>query len=103
MPSETIPDKLVDALIKSREANRAMFWLQSLHFAVFDMTVHQPVSHEDVKRMSTTKLWNSLRREIMGMDAPKEEEEGDWDWGHGQAILGHIFSGYDAGFYSYLT
>ncbi|KAK4500732.1 hypothetical protein PRZ48_008922 [Zasmidium cellare] len=98
LPSQTIPEELIDGLLKSQHANRPLFWLQSLHIALFDMAVHQPSSHEEAKEMNTTKLWNNLKSEILGMHGP----EGD-EWGHGQAIFGHLFSGYDAGFYSYLS
>ncbi|KAF2167404.1 hypothetical protein M409DRAFT_36542 [Zasmidium cellare ATCC 36951] len=98
IPSETIPADLIEGLLQSQTANRALFWLQSLHIAIFDMTIHQPKSHEQARNINTTKLWNALKSAILGIDAP----EGD-EGGHGQAIFGHLFSGYDAGFYSCLS
>lgn len=100
VPSERMPRELVESLIRSR-SNRALFWLNALHVATFDMAVHQPASREEVEKLDTTFLWNSLRKDIVGIDGP--EVEGEVGWGHGQATSGHLVRGYDAGYYSYLT
>lgn len=98
LPPEKMPDKLIEQLIRSRKANQASFWLQSLFRALFDMTIHQPPSHSAACEIDSTKLWNSLLTDLTGLDAPDGH-----DWACGQANFGHVFQGYDAGFYSYLT
>ncbi|RDI78714.1 hypothetical protein Vi05172_g11298 [Venturia inaequalis] len=98
--SETIPDDLIDSIIKTKHVNDALFNLRQLHFGTFDMAVHEPKSHEEIEEMQVSELYNRLRKEISKIDGP--EGLGD-DWGHGQATFGHLIGGYDAGYYGYLS
>ena len=100
-PEERIPDVLVEKLISTRRVNSALFNLRQLHFGMFDMEVHSPASHEDIKALDITELFNRLRKDISKLDGLEVEGEG-WHWGHGQATFGHMVSGYDAGYYGYL-
>lgn len=101
-PSETIPDDLINSIIKTKHVNDALFNLRQLHFGIFDMTVHTPKSHEEIEGMHVSELYNRLRKEISKIDGP-EVQGTDWDWGHGQATFGHLIGGYDAGYYGYLS
>lgn len=101
-PEERIPDVLVERLISTRRVNSALFNLRQLHFGMFDMEVHSPASHEDIKALDITELFNRLRKDISKLDGLEVEGEG-WHWGHGQATFGHMVSGYDAGYYGYLS
>jgi metallopeptidase MepB len=99
--SETIPDDLIDSIIKTKHVNDALFNLRQLHFGTFDMAVHEPKSHKDIEEMPISELYNKLRKEISKIDGP-EMLGAKWDWGHGQATFGHLIGGYDAGYYGYL-
>ncbi|KAI9888136.1 MAG: hypothetical protein M1823_000071 [Watsoniomyces obsoletus] len=101
-PSETMPDELIDSLIKTKHVNDALFNLRQLHFGIFDMTVHEPKSHEDIEKMAITELYNDLRKEITQLDG-EEVFGAKSDWAHGQATFGHLMGGYDAGYYGYLS
>lgn len=100
-PSERIPDDLIDSIIKTKHVNDALFNLRQLHFGIFDMTVHEPESHDAVQRMQVSELYNKLRHEISKLDGP-EALGAPWNWGHGEATFGHLIGGYDAGYYGYL-
>jgi metallopeptidase MepB len=100
-PPETIPDDLIDSIIKTKHVNDALFNLRQLHFGIFDMTVHSPKDHDEIKNMEISELYNKLRKEISKLDGP-EVRGSNWDWGHGQATFGHLIGGYDAGYYGYL-
>jgi metallopeptidase MepB len=100
-PPETIPDDLIDSIIKTKHVNDALFNLRQLHFGIFDMTVHSPKDHAEIENLEISKLYNKLRKEISKLDGP-EIQGSDWDWGHGQATFGHLIGGYDAGYYGYL-
>ncbi len=100
-PSETIPDDLVSNLIKTKNLNGALFNLRQLHFGIFDMTIHEPKSHEALEKMKISETYNFLRRDISKLDGPEVLGEGE-DWGNGQATFGHLMGGYDAGYYGYL-
>ncbi|KAG8531712.1 uncharacterized protein KY384_003344 [Bacidia gigantensis] len=100
-PEETLPDDLVDKLVKSKHVNDALFNLRQLHFGIFDMTIYQPESHIQVEQWKYAELYNKLGWEIQHIDSPAQLGEG-WDWGHGHTTFAHIISGYDAGYYGYL-
>ena len=100
-PSKTITNELVDSIIKTKHVNDALFNLRQLHFGIFDMSVHEPTSHEEVEKMDASEMYNRLRHEISKIDGPEALGAG-WDWGHGEATFGHLIGGYDAGYYGYL-
>jgi len=95
-PSEQIPNSLIANLINTKHVNDALFNLRQLHFGMFDMTVHEPKSHEEIEKLDITTTYNKLRHEISQLDG-QEAFSGDWTWGNGQATFGHLIGGYDAG------
>ncbi|PGH09235.1 hypothetical protein AJ80_07712 [Polytolypa hystricis UAMH7299] len=101
-PEEKIPDALIQNLIKTKHVNDALFNLRQLHFGIFDMTVHQPKTHEELKAMDFSATYNELRKQIAQLDGPEVLGKGD-TWGNGQATFGHLIGGYDAGYYGYLS
>ncbi|KAF2152008.1 metallopeptidase MepB [Myriangium duriaei CBS 260.36] len=101
-PSESLPDNLIDSIIKTRHVNDALFNLRQLHFGIFDMTVHEGKSHEEIENLKVTELYNKLRKEISLIDGPEVQGEG-YEWGNGEATFGHLIGGYDAGYYGYLS
>ncbi|KAL7273782.1 metalloendopeptidase [Rhizina undulata] len=96
---EKIPDEIIDTIIKTKHVNDALSNLRQLHFAFFDMKVHNLPSHEDAKNIDPTIEYNRLRSEIALLDPP---ENIGFDFGHGEATFGHLMGGYDAGYYGYL-
>ena len=100
-PAEKMPDQLIESLIKTQHVNEALFTLRQLHFGIFDMTIHEPKSHQEIEGLAITELFNDLRKEISQLDGP-EVSGAKSDWGHGQATFGHLVGGYDAGYYGYL-
>lgn len=101
-PPESMPDDLIENIVNTRHVNDALFNLRQLHFGIFDMTVHQAASHEDVKKLDASETYNRLRKEISKINGPEALGEG-FNWGHGQATFGHLIGGYDAGYYGYLS
>jgi metallopeptidase MepB len=72
---EKIPDELIQKLISTKHVNDALFNLRQLHFGLFDMAVHSPKSHEDVKALDASVLYNDLRVEIAGIKGPEAQGE----------------------------
>lgn len=99
--SETIPDDIIQKLIRTKHVNGALFNLRQLHFGIFDMTVHQPTSHAEIEALPISATFNRICREISGMEGPEAWGEGD-EWGHGDSIITHWMNNYDAGYYGYL-
>lgn len=100
-PAEKIPDELISNLIKTKHVNDALFNLRQLHFGIFDMTVHEPESHDAIEKLKISEKYNHLRKDIVQIDGPEVLGEG-YAWGNGQATFGHLIGGYDAGYYGYL-
>ena len=100
-PAETIPDDLIENLIRTKHVNDALFNLRQLHFGIFDMAMHEPADHATIEAMEISSKYNSLRKEISGLGGPEDLGEG-LKWGHGEATFGHLIGGYDAGYYGYL-
>ena len=101
-PAASIPDELIESLIKTKHVNEALANLRQLFFGIFDMTVHEPASHAAVEAIDTTVLFNKLRSEVVPVEGPEALGLG-WAWGHGEATFGHLIGGYDAGYYGYLS
>jgi len=100
-PPEQIPDDLIENLIRTKHVNDALFNLRQLHFGIFDMTVHEPKTHEEIVQRNISETYNTLRKEISQLEGPEVLGEGN-EWGHGEATFGHLIGGYDAGYYGYL-
>ncbi len=65
-------DDLIDKLIKTKHVNGALYNLRQLHFAIFDMAIYTPASHEEVEAMEISKLYNELRTQISGLNSLEE-------------------------------
>jgi metallopeptidase MepB len=96
---EKIPKEMVENIIRTKNVNAALFNLRQLHFAFFDMKMHNPAKAGDVEKLNPSEEYNRLRTEITLLDPP--QGMGD-DFGHGEATFGHLMGGYDAGYYGYL-
>ncbi|KAK5714262.1 metalloendopeptidase [Elasticomyces elasticus] len=101
-PAAEMPDDLIQSIVKTQHVNDALFNLRQLHFGIFDMTIHEPESHEAIEALDASVKFNELRHEISKLDGPEALGEGN-DWGHGEATFGHLIGGYDAGYYGYLS
>lgn len=72
---EKIPDELVQKQVATKHVNGALFNLRQLHFGIFDMAVHSPKSHEEVKNLDAASLYNELRTELVGFTGPEAQGE----------------------------
>lgn len=100
-PPEKILTHMIDGLVASKTASRALGTLREAAIAAFDMAVHAPASTAALESMDLPATYNRIRKELCHLDDAEELGEGE-GWGHGFAIYPHLMDGYDAGFYSYL-
>ncbi|KAH6986940.1 peptidase family M3 [Ilyonectria destructans] len=98
VPPEQIPNELLDSLVRSRKHNRALWYLRQLALSQFDMAVHNVPSHEECYSLNPGSMYNDLMEKYTFLTNPEPQ-----DRGHPHTDFGHLFSGYDAGYYSYLA
>lgn len=89
---ESLPEDLIDSIIKSKHVNGALFNLRQLHFGLFDMGLH---STDDIESIDVDHLWNDLREEICLISNGGESFKG-------YGSFGHMMGGYQSGYYGYL-
>jgi metallopeptidase MepB len=95
-PEKHMSDELIEAFIGARKLSFGpLYYLEQLYRAIFDMTIYQPSSLEEVQSLDLAAIWNKVVKQTMQMDGP--EILG------GYSTFGHLFStDYSAGYYSYL-
>ena len=96
-PDKHLSSNIIDALVKSKNVNGALYQTRLLHRSFFDMTVHSATSVVEVQEMDMAEQWNRLHTSMSFLDTPE-----GFDWGHGYAKFDALVRVYDAGFYGYL-
>jgi len=61
------------------------------------MAVHNPATHEALLQLDETGLYNTIKEELTRLRNPEPST-----WGPAHCHFGHLMSGYDAGYFSYL-
>lgn len=101
-PPEQIPDNVIESvIIPDGPRNGALHYLRQLSLYIFDIAVHKPGSHEAIRDMDISEIWNKLRRSICLLDDLSALGRAD-ECGHGYTTFQHVMGEYDAGYYSYL-
>jgi metallopeptidase MepB len=72
--------------------------MRQVAFSSFDLKIHSPPSHEDIKSMDIAEIYNSLLQRTTLLQGP----DNDYQWGHGYATTPHYIWGQEANYYSYL-
>ncbi|WPG99076.1 zincin [Acrodontium crateriforme] len=97
-PPITIPDVLLNPLSCNRNSFRALYLLDELVVARFDMAVHDLPAPEACEALNPTKLFADLEARLTLLSVPNPS-----DRGHPHVHFPHLLAGYDAGYYSYLS
>ena len=86
---ETIPDTMIEKIIKKNKLFKAWFYARQLVLAQFDMALHGTIQYDD-----PVQLYSNISHEICTI-RPLENT-------NMCASFGHLFSGYAASYYGYL-
>jgi metallopeptidase MepB len=104
-PEKEIGEALVERLARLRVVNAAGTELSKVWMARYDLAVHSPKSHEEIKHMDFQILYNKIRSQVTGLAGPESlgstDEDEMWRWGHGFSSFRSIAAGYDAGYYTH--
>ena len=103
LTGEKMPGQMIQRLVGSKNVNSGLFYLRQLQVSIFDLTIHQPESHEAAEKTDYSGLYNSLRQEITRLEGPDPRGTSHQNWGHGETTFFHLMSDYDAGYYGYLV
>ncbi|EGP86093.1 uncharacterized protein MYCGRDRAFT_74077 [Zymoseptoria tritici IPO323] len=88
-------------LLGSNETSRRVRTsLNELFYAMYDMQVHSPASHDELEQTNLAMLYNKLRCEIFCMHGGEDLE--GWEYCQGQSVFRAINGKYDAGYYAYI-
>ena len=97
-PPRQMPDEMIASMVNCRHLDTPLFDLRQVFLAMFDMRIHSPTSHQEVKEMDFQRLYNKMRHDIVGTHGPDEE----YTWGNVHAKFSHMWGSYDAGYYGYV-
>ncbi|XP_064624958.1 thimet oligopeptidase-like [Lineus longissimus] len=84
----SIPDEMLEKLMKARIANAGLFNLRQILLGTFDQTIHT------LPKADTAQIFSNLSTEILGISATPDTNM--------SASFGHLAGGYDAQYYGYL-
>lgn len=97
----TIPDDIIDKLIKKKNFLNGIFYKRQIVFALADLKMHTLTESDfgDLtvdynSSLDLQKLWYDIEKEVIGTDAEYKL--------YPFASFGHLVGGYDAGYYGYL-
>ncbi len=91
MMSENLPDEMVDKLNHSRKLLQGYHYARQLMFGMFDMKMHSQSYNEN--SLTPSQVFSQLQNDILHLpELPNTSEP---------ASFGHLFGGYDSGYYGY--
>ncbi|PMD39476.1 metallopeptidase MepB [Hyaloscypha variabilis F] len=94
LPPKSIPDELLENLLKRRRFSRLSNYLYQIADSLFDLAVHNPATHEDLINLNEAKLYTDLLEQVKLWRLPEPS--------YLHASFGHLLAGYDAGYYAYV-
>lgn len=98
LPPQYLPEALISAAVSNTESSSALSVLRQLHFAIYDLTVHNPPSRQALEEQDLCIMYNQLWAELVPVAGGEGLGKG-FHWGHGESVVRHCM---DAGYYSYV-
>lgn len=83
-----LPDSMIDALIRSRNANQGVFNLRQILLGTFDLNIHVQ------EKVNTAEIFAKCAEEILEIAPPEGTNL--------PASFGHLGGGYDSRYYGYM-
>lgn len=81
-PPENLPDELINDIRRVRNSYTVLTELMQVFLADYDLKLHELANHDDAAKLDTTELYNTMYKNISGVDGPEVLGEG-YHWGHG--------------------
>ncbi|KAK4705328.1 DNA-directed RNA polymerase III subunit RPC6, partial [Phenoliferia sp. Uapishka_3] len=100
-PEETLPDALIESIIKHKSAGQGLFNLRQIFHARYDMIIHTTAEEQDL-----TKLWCDLREKTSLVTTDGVYVGGQSGFAHIVGVnfscFAEVLEGYESGYYGYL-
>lgn len=101
LPEKCLPNEVISSIISKTEASSALSVLKQLHFAMYDLTIHNPPSRGAAETLDLCETFNKLWVELMPLSGGEAIGKG-YHWGHGETVIrAYMCGSYDAGYYAY--
>lgn len=88
-PGKKLPKEAIRNLVAARQADSGMYYLRMIALSKIDMAFHSARGRPD-----TAHIYEKLYESVVNIDMPKGA--------HPAASIGHLMSGYPAGYYGYI-
>lgn len=88
---ESMPDALIDRVLKTRFFNKGIFYTRQIFYASIDMAYHTLTNTDN---LDVTQLYHKLYHDIYMLSPLKGTRP--------EASFDHLMGGYDSGYYGYL-
>lgn len=101
LPPQYLPDDLIKGVLSVKHSNQPLQLLNQLKFSLYDLTVHNPSSREELENSNFCQVWNKLWVSLVPAHGGEALGEG-WEWVHPEACVRNMYGGNDAGVYAYI-
>ena len=86
---ESVPQDIINKLIKSKNFMCGYNYKRQLLFGLFDLTIHT-IKFDENTNVNVQDIWYQIESDVLGINSMKC---------HPFATFGHMMSGYEAGYY----
>lgn len=102
LPPRYLSDEVISAIVSNNESSSALQVRKQLHFAIYDLTIHNPPSRSFLEKSDLCEVYNKLWVELLPLAGGEAIGKG-FRWGHGESVVRAFMCGkYDAGYYAYI-
>lgn len=102
LPPRNLSDDVISLIISNEKSSSALSVLKQLHYALHDITIHNPSSRDYLEKADLCEAYNKLWVELLPVSGGETIEKG-FHWGHGESVVrAYMCGSYDAGYYAYI-
>lgn len=100
-PPETIPDEMIQSLVRAKNVTQPLEQMRQIALSKFDMKVYGQGSAAETSAVNPSMIYNQSVADL-GLVAGPESLGFGYDWGYGHVRTTHFIWSNEAGYYAYL-